>query len=101
MAYKIEFAESVKGHFKHLTPNQRAILLDAIQKQLTHEPLKETRNRKALRPNPLAPWELRVGDLRVFYEPESGDNAKKVIKILAVGRKEGNKLFIGGKVIEL
>ena len=26
---------------------------------------------------------------------------KKIIKILAVGRKEGNKLFIGGKVVEL
>lgn len=101
MAYTIEFAESVKDHFKHLTANQRAILIDAIEKQLIHEPLKETGNRKALRPNPLAPWELRVGDLRVFYEPEIGEDANKIIKVLAVGRKEGNKLFIGGKVVEL
>jgi len=62
--------------------------------------LKETRNRKALRPNPLAPWELRVGDLRVFYEPEIVETVKK-IRILAVGRKEGNKLFIGEEVVEL
>ncbi|MBW2003209.1 MAG: type II toxin-antitoxin system RelE/ParE family toxin [Deltaproteobacteria bacterium] len=101
MAYIIEFAKSVKDHFKHLTSNQRAILLDAIEKQLIHEPLKETRNRKALRPNPVAPWELRVGDLRAFYEPEIGEEAQKIIKILAVGRKKGNKLFIGGKVVEL
>lgn len=101
MAYTIEFAESVKEHFKHLTANQRAILLDAIEKQLVHEPLKETRHRKLLRPNPLAPWELRAGDLRVFYEPEIAADETKVIKILAVGRKEGNRLTIGRKVVEL
>ena len=101
MAYKIEFAESSKEHFKHLTANQRTIILNAIEKQLIHKPLNETRNIKALRPNPLAPWELRVGDLRVFYEPEIAEDAKKIIKILAVGRKEGNKLSIGGKVVEL
>lgn len=101
MAYTIEFAESVRKQFKALTARQRRIILDAIEKQLIHEPLKETRNRKALRPNPLAPWELRVGDLRVFYEPEIGEDAKKIIKILAVGRKEGNKLFIGEEVVRL
>jgi mRNA-degrading endonuclease RelE of RelBE toxin-antitoxin system len=100
MAYKIEFAESVKTQFKALTARQRVIILDAIERQLIHEPLKETRNRKVLRPNPLAPWELRVGDLRVFYEPEIFETAKK-IRILAVGRKEGNKLFIGEEVVEL
>jgi len=101
MAYTIEFAESVKKQFKSLTARQRAIILDAIEKQLIHEPLKETGNRKVLRPNPLAPWELRVGNMRVFYEPEIGDDAKKIIKILAVGRKEGNKLFIGEEVVKL
>ena len=100
MAYKIEFAESVKKQFKALTARQRVIILNAIERQLMHEPLKETRNRKALRPNPLAPWELRVSDLRVFYEPEIVETAKK-IRILAVGRKEGNKLFIGEEVVEL
>jgi mRNA-degrading endonuclease RelE of RelBE toxin-antitoxin system len=101
MAYKIEFAESVKAQFKALTARQRLIILDAIEKQLIYEPLKETRNRKVLRPNPLAPWELRIGDLRVFYEPAIGAEAQKTIKILAVGRKRGNKLLIGGKVVEI
>ena len=44
------------------------MVLDAIERQLVSEPLKESRNRKPLRPNPIAPWELRVGGLRVFYE---------------------------------
>jgi hypothetical protein len=32
----------------------------AMESQLTHEPTRETRNRKQLRPNELAEWELRV-----------------------------------------
>ena len=101
MAYNIEFAESVKDHIRYLTAHQRVTILNAIEKKLIHEPLKETRNRKVLRPNPLAPWELRVGDLRVFYEPGTGKDKEKIIKILAVGRKERNRLIIGGKVVEL
>ncbi len=101
MVYIIKFAKSSKEHFKHLTANQRTTILNAIEKQLMHEPLKETRNRKVLRPNPLAPWGLRVGDLRVFYEPKIDETDQKIINILAVGRKEEAKLFIGGKVVEL
>lgn len=74
-------------------------MLDAIEVQLTHEPLVETRNRKPLRPNPVAPWELRVGTLRVFYEVSSEEPS--VVNILAVGQKDGNVLRIAGKEIKL
>ncbi len=99
MAYKIEFANCVKEHFKCLNANQRILVMDGIEKQLFHEPLKETRNRKPLRPNPIAPWELRIGKLRIFYDitPDEPD----VVKILAVGYKEGNTLFIAGKEVKL
>lgn len=99
MAYKIEFAASVKQHFKKLTAHQRAKVLDEIEKQLTHEPLSESRNRKLLRPNPLAPWELRAENLRVFYEV-AGEKPNTV-RILAVGIKKSNRLFIAGKEIKL
>jgi mRNA-degrading endonuclease RelE of RelBE toxin-antitoxin system len=39
-----------------------------------------------------APWELRIGDLRVFYEVAADE--PDVVRILAVGREEGNRLFI-------
>jgi hypothetical protein len=35
-------------------------------------PTLETRNRKPMRPNPIAPWELRIGHLRVYFEVEEG-----------------------------
>ncbi|HEB11725.1 MAG TPA: type II toxin-antitoxin system RelE/ParE family toxin [Spirochaetales bacterium] len=99
MAYKIEFADCVKQHFKRLSTNQRSLMIDGIEKHLFNEPLKETRNRKPLRPNPIAPWELRIGNLRVFYDITS--DKPNIVKILAVGYKKGNTLFIAGKAVKL
>ena len=99
MAYQIEFAASVKAHLEVLTARQQSTVLDAIERQLANEPSKETRNRKPLRPNPVAPWELRVGALRVFYEVSEGPPA--VVRILAVGVKVRETLQIGGVEIKL
>lgn len=99
MTYTIEFAESVKAHLEALSANQRATVLARIEGQLTNQPLVETRNRKPLRPNPVAPWELRVGQLRVFYDASEGPPA--IVRILAVGVKERNVLRIGGEEIQL
>ena len=99
MPYAVEFAQSVEGHFRALTTRERSTVLGAIDRQLLHEPLKETRHRKPLRPNPIAPWELRIGQLRVFYELAGAESS--VVRILAVGRKRRNVLMIGDKEIRL
>jgi mRNA-degrading endonuclease RelE of RelBE toxin-antitoxin system len=98
MAYTVEFAESVRVQLRQLTAPDRVLVLDSVERQLLHEPLVETRNRKPLRPNPIAPWELRVGDLRVFYDVEV---ETRTVYILAVGQKRGNSLWIGGKEVNL
>ena len=74
-------------------------MLDEVDEQLAHEPTVETRNRKPMRPNPIAPWELRIGDLRVYYDIE--EEPKNRVTILAVGIKDRNRVLIGGKEIEL
>jgi mRNA-degrading endonuclease RelE of RelBE toxin-antitoxin system len=56
--YAVEFAASVREHLDSLTAPERSAVLSAIERQLVREPLRETRNRKPLRPNPLAPWDL-------------------------------------------
>jgi mRNA-degrading endonuclease RelE of RelBE toxin-antitoxin system len=99
MKFEIKFAELVRGHFKYLTADERARILRFVEKQFSFEPLKETRNRKRLRPNPLAPWELRVGNLRAFYEVTL--EAPNVVRILAVGKKEVSQLLIAGKVVKI
>ncbi len=99
MAYDVEFAECVTGHLRTLASAERGRVLDAIARQLVHEPLLETRNRKPLRPNPIAPWELRVGSMRVFYEVAS--DATNTVRVLAVGKKNRSVLLIGRKEIRL
>ena len=99
MPYKVAFAETVTEHLRWLTAAERSRILDAIERELVREPLVETRNRKPLRPNPLAPWELRVGTLRVFYEvavQEAG-----TVRVLAVGKKKRHALRVGGREIKL
>jgi len=59
----------------------------------------ETRNRKPMRPNPLAPWELRVERLRVYYDVQ--DEPERIAQVRAVGVKRRHLVRIGGEVIEL
>jgi mRNA-degrading endonuclease RelE of RelBE toxin-antitoxin system len=99
VAFDIEFAESVTAHLRALTRAERVRVFDAVSRQLVHEPLVETRNRKPLRPNPLAPWELRVGPLRVFYDVAS--DVPDLVRVLAVGKKERGVLRIGRREIKL
>ena len=99
MPYQVEFAESVKAHLEALTAGQRATVVASVTTQLANEPQAETRNRKPLRPNPVAPWELRVGKLRVFYDVSEGP--PQTVRVLAVGVKDRNILRIGGEEIQL
>jgi len=82
-----------------LTARQKAIVLDAVDDQLMYQPTVETKNRKPMRPNPVAPWELRIGDLRVYYDVE--EDPEPLVYIRAVGVKEGNRVRIGREVIDL
>jgi len=99
VAYEVRFADDVQGHLNALTIPERSAALDAIELQLLYEPLVETRNRKPLRPNPIAPWELRVGKLRVFYEVVPGEPG--LVRILAVGKKERDILLVAGQEMRL
>ncbi len=99
MAYTVRLSTEAERHFAHLTARQRAMVLDALRVQLRHEPLRETRNRKLLRPNPLAPWELRVGSMRVFYDVDAEET--EVVNVLAIGIKTANRLFIAGEEMRI
>ncbi len=50
-------------------------------------------------PNPVAPWELRLGNLRIYYD--IGVEPEPFVVILAVGVKKRNRIYIGGKEIDL
>jgi mRNA interferase RelE/StbE len=98
MAYHIEFSEQVSHDLRRLTARERSIVLDAIDAQLVYQPDVATWSRKPLRENPVASWELRLGELRAFYNVEK---ATATVRIVAVGRKVHNRLFIGGREVQL
>jgi len=78
------------GELENLRAFDQRRVLHAIETRLTHEPTKATKNRKCLVSlNPefehVPPvWEIRVGDLRVFYDVE--EKAEQV-NIRAIRRK--------------
>jgi mRNA-degrading endonuclease RelE of RelBE toxin-antitoxin system len=93
VTYLIEFTPEAVEHLAQLTARQKSSVLDAIEVQLKHEPTVETRNRKRMKPNPLAPWELRVGTARVYYDGVAEPRA--VVTIRAIGVKHRERVRIG------
>jgi mRNA-degrading endonuclease RelE of RelBE toxin-antitoxin system len=97
--YEVEYSPETVEHMQALTAGQRKAVLDGVDEQLTYEPTAETRNRKPMRPNSLAPWELRLGDLRVYYVVQEQPVPKVLIR--AIGIKERDQVRIANKVVEL
>ncbi|HAO19173.1 MAG TPA: plasmid stabilization protein ParE [Desulfobacteraceae bacterium] len=92
--FEIKFTSESLNDLIALKKNQQVKLLDAIEMQLRHQPIEITRNRKHLRPNEFAEWELRVGKFRVFYNV---NKERLIVNIEAIGFKIGNLLFIRGE----
>ena len=92
MPFKITITEDADRQFRSLPAREQRTLEAAIQSRLEHQPTTPTKAIKRLRPNPLAEFELRAGDLRALYNVE-GDE----VVILIVGRKVGNKLIVEGE----
>ncbi len=95
MTYEIVFADGARAHLRYLIAAERKTVLEEIEKQLTHDATVRTKNRKPMEPNPLASWELRVGDLRGYYDVQ---NDPPVVSVLAIGEKLRNEVRIGGKL---
>jgi mRNA-degrading endonuclease RelE of RelBE toxin-antitoxin system len=74
MAYDIELTDLAVQELKAIRVFERRRIVDEVKRQLSHNPLSATRNRKRLeaaspRFQHVPPiWELRVGDYRVFYD---------------------------------
>jgi mRNA-degrading endonuclease RelE of RelBE toxin-antitoxin system len=101
--FKIAYAPQVKKHLKAIEPKYYSLIRAEIESQLEFEPTIETRNRKPLRrPADIeGEWELRIGHenrFRVFY---AVDVERHEVLILAIGVKEGNRLFIGGEEVKI
>jgi mRNA-degrading endonuclease RelE of RelBE toxin-antitoxin system len=100
MAFEIQFTKTAADHVRAYKKFEQRIILDAIESQLHHEPTTETRNRKRLGENELSDWELRVQQFRVFYDVLA-EEERRIVKVKAVGHKDHNTLYIGGREVSL
>jgi mRNA-degrading endonuclease RelE of RelBE toxin-antitoxin system len=94
----VQFSPRARENLKRLRKGDQQTILDAVVVHLSHQPEKPTRKRKRLEENPLAPWELRVGKFRVFYDVQHDEG---LVVVVAVGHKIRNTLWIGGEEIAL
>lgn len=94
MAYRVTITEDAKRQLLVLSARERRIAEDGVAARLIHEPMVETRAVKRLRPNPLADYELRLGDLRLLYKV---DEAGSEVVIGLIGRRSGNLLIVEGE----
>ena len=92
MPFSIEITEVADAHLRGLPVREQRILESAITTRLIDQPETPTKAIIKLRPNPLAQFELRVGDLRVLYNVEGSQ-----VILLVVGRKVRNKLIVEGE----
>ncbi len=96
--FHIAFTPSALDDIEWFRKREQQIIFDRIEEQLTDEPNVETRNRKKLRPNQVAQWELRIESYRVFYDVDLDANT---VEVKTVGRKKGNKVLVRGKQYKL
>jgi mRNA-degrading endonuclease RelE of RelBE toxin-antitoxin system len=99
LKYELIFAPEALGHLSAIDRKYYRLIEKTLDAQLIYTPEKETRNRKPLEePAPFgATWELRLGpknQFRVFYEVQIEE---REVWILAIGVKDGSRLFIGGE----
>ncbi len=90
--------DAVRQLKKLRTHDQRAVL-DGVYRHLVEaEPDEATRNKFRLRrSSEFADYELRIGDVRVFYRIEASGE----IVITVIGIKKGNTLIIEGEQFEI
>ena len=101
--FTIVFAPVVHDHLDAIDAKYDSLIRQKIAEQLVHEPDQQTRNRKPVRPPAAfqAEWELRFGPknrLRVFYQI---DRANRQVRIVAIGVKDRNRLYVGGEEVTL
>jgi mRNA-degrading endonuclease RelE of RelBE toxin-antitoxin system len=92
--YEIEFTPEALKDLRLFRKFEQKQIIQGIEAQLKPEPKLETRNRKQLRPNDVAEWELRLGKYRVFYKVH---DQVMIVSIEAIGFKIGSLLFIRGE----
>ena len=86
--FEIKLTKEAISDLQWFKKGERSYIVGELESMVSPEPTTETGNRKRLRPNELAEWEVRIGDFRVFYDVDQGN---KLIKIEALKQSATKK----------
>jgi mRNA-degrading endonuclease RelE of RelBE toxin-antitoxin system len=92
--FAILVTEGAEVDLQSLPTYAQRLIMDSLETHLRYQPTGGTRRLKQLRPNPVAGWELKLGDYRVLYDVDEED---RVVVVQVVGEKIGNRLRVQGK----
>jgi mRNA-degrading endonuclease RelE of RelBE toxin-antitoxin system len=92
--YEIAYTDEALEDLTFFKKHEQNEIIDGIDLQLRYEPNVETRNRKLMRPNEKAGWELRIGNFRVLYDV---DTEVRIVEIQKIGKKQGNTFLFRGR----
>ena len=96
--YTIDYVADVYEHLDFIESKYHRLIAAAIVQHLSHTPESQTRNRILL-VEPVsfgATWELRFGPNNAFRVIYHVAKAERVVTVLAIGVKTGNRLPIDG-----
>jgi mRNA-degrading endonuclease RelE of RelBE toxin-antitoxin system len=95
---RVVLSDTAVRLFRALPRAQQPGVKNGIQVHLQeNDPTEESRNKFRLRrPSPYAEYELRLGEVRVFYRVRD-----EIVEVVLIGQKRGNRLLIGGEEFEL
>jgi mRNA-degrading endonuclease RelE of RelBE toxin-antitoxin system len=96
--YRVALSPEAVDHLRQFSARDAATVLEAIEIHLSLDPEAPSKRRKKLSVNPLAGWELRIGDFRAFYDVTS---ARRLVEVRAIGVKVHNQLLVAGAEYDL
>ena len=99
MAYAIVYTRDAAIDLRFEGRPAEAAARRAAPRFLADQPTAPSNKRREMEPNPLgATWELRLADLRVYYDV---DETSRIVRVLRVGRKVRERVIIRGVETDL
>src|SRR6516162_6365445 len=84
LMFDIRFTDHALHDLQTFPEAERQWILTALELQLMVNAAEESRDRRRIRPDMLAEWAVRLGEVRVFYDV---DIPNRTVKVAAVGKR--------------
>lgn len=92
--FAILLTKGAEADLSSLTRYAQRLVIEGLEVHLRWLPTQNSRKIKTMRPNPIAGWELRLGDYQVLYDV---DEQEQTVTVQVIGEKIGNRLIVRGQ----